>query len=247
MLSSAKQLIFIHGVLYIKMQFLPKNKFTFKRLQTFSVATLKKFMRYNSIPIRKHATKNDLIHAIIKHTERFTKRDIGELPKKSNLKIQRIFTDGSYKKKIKKGGFGVYFSNNDPRNVSARSSNSTSNKEELKAISKALSIVLKENKKNTQYHIFSDSKYSINSVTKWHNMWKLTKWKTFSRKDVKNKALIQGILKKLSKIPNIEFIHVKAHKKMPLHKNSLEYEIWNGNKNADALSKGEKQKLISVF
>ena len=52
--------------------------------------------------------------------------------------------------------------------------------------------------------------YSINCITKWVKGWKKNGWKD-SKKDVKNKDLIDNIDKIYSKYNHIHFNHVEAH------------------------------------
>ena len=77
-----------------------------------------------------------------------------------------IYTDGSCinnGKKNAKAGIGVYFGENDKRNVSKRiKGKQTNNTAELKAILKAIKIIKKEdNFKDLDITIYTDSKYSI--------------------------------------------------------------------------------------
>jgi ribonuclease HI len=146
-----------------------------------------------------------------------------------------IFTDGSCinnGKKNSKGGIGVFFNDNDPRNISERLTcdKITNQVAELTAISKALDIV--KDYKDIIY-IYTDSSYCINIFVNWIKDWEKNNWK---KKDgaIKNLELIQEINNKL-KFLTVIFKHVKSHCKEP-EKNNSNYFIWYGNYQADKLA-----------
>jgi len=159
---------------------------------------------------------------------------------KQKREIIRIYTDGSClgnntKNKKRKAGIGVYWGKNDPRNISEplpEEYKRTNNVPELVAIRRALDGIENEDCKDCDYHIYSDSNYSINSITKWIYQWKRNNWKTNNGK-IKNLELIKDIYFKyieLSKKYVIRFYYVKAHTNND-DINSL------GNKEADKLAK----------
>lgn len=163
--------------------------------------------------------------------------------------IDYVFTDGSTfnnvrKSLFSKGGIGVFYGDNDKRNLSEPFylKPVTNNRCELYACIKAIenyagSVDLTKRKRNL--NIYSDSTYVINSVTKWINNWKYNGWKTSKGKDVENKDLIVWIDKLLQtycSTISIRFIHVKAHKSEPKNKDSIEHFYWYGNKMADKLA-----------
>jgi ribonuclease HI len=168
------------------------------------------------------------IYAILKTKERETD------------KREEIFTDGSaIKSKTKgiSGGYGIFFGVDDKRNVSERLRvpKITNNVAELTAIRECLKILSHKKK----YIIYTDSEYSIKSITLWSKNWIKNNWKTTTGKDVKNKELIVEILDLLEKI-DVKFVHVRSHQKEPSNKNSIEYKLWAGNNYADLLARGEK-------
>ena len=132
-----------------------------------------------------------------------------------------IFTDGSCMK-TSKGilcGYGVHYVNNNINNkikfndISRifRKKPLTNQRTELYAIYKGIKRVYKKNKK-INLIIYSDSEYSIKSLTLWIKKWKINNWITSNNKPVLN----QDIIKKIDKLINnyegdIKFIHVKAH------------------------------------
>ena len=131
-----------------------------------------------------------------------------------------IYTDGSSLgngKKNAMAGVGVYFGKDDPRNVSEKllGSEQTNNRAELTAILSAIKILNKDFKKYQLYKsiiIYSDSKYSIDCVTKWYKTWEKNSWKTKNKKEVKNQDIIKDILEEIKFYEhNLQFKYIKAH------------------------------------
>lgn len=117
----------------------------------------------------------------------------------------KIYTDGSYKKTINRGGIGVVWlkDNKEVFNYCKGFDNVTNNQMELLAIGYALkSIKLPIN----SLKIISDSQYALNCI--FNNKWKLqTNLKLINR--------IKEILtetQKLVKEP-ITYLHVRGHQK----------------------------------
>ena len=131
----------------------------------------------------------------------------------STSNIIQIFTDGSYVKKTNYCGYGVFFPNGEYKNMSKKFTHEplTNQRSELYAIYKAIKVV---NKKNNESNIkiYTDSEYSIKSLTIWIKGWKKNNWKSSTGKDVMN----QDIIRKLddlihSHLGKIEFKHVRSH------------------------------------
>ena len=128
-----------------------------------------------------------------------------------------VFVDGSCINNGKKnpiGGIGIYFGENDPRNLSLKyeyDNCPTNNKAELYAIYETILILLDEIKKDRTVLIYSDSQYCINSITKWYKNWEKNGWLNRKKKAVKNKNILLNILKYTKIYPNIRFKYVKAH------------------------------------
>ena len=144
-----------------------------------------------------------------------------------------IYTDGATSnnqtKNLRRGGIGVYFGDNDKRNVSMEiKENPTNQRMELIACIKALEVSNEQD-----INIYTDSKYTINSVTTWYAKWKNNNWKTSKGSHVKNLDLIKKLYD-LVKSKNVSFYHVKAHQKAP--KDKKKYNHWYGNKMADHLA-----------
>tara|TARA_Y100001970_G_scaffold288329_1_gene415310 strand:- start:751 stop:1389 length:639 start_codon:yes stop_codon:yes gene_type:complete len=124
-----------------------------------------------------------------------------------------IYTDGSCINNGKvnvSAGIGIYFSKNDPRNLSAKFLNKPSNQRaELYAIIKAIELLTpKEIEIGVIVH--TDSMYSINCITKWYDGWRKNNWRTYKKKPVKNLSLIQRLHQLVYKY-NIQLKHVYSH------------------------------------
>lgn len=109
--------------------------------------------------------------------------------------VLRIYTDGSSRSNGREGakaGFGVFFGQGDPRNVSEplRGEPQTNQRAELMAMQRALEVAPKAQ----DVEIVSDSQYSINCVTQWATSWRSKGWKTAVGEDVKNQDIIQAVL-----------------------------------------------------
>jgi len=168
--------------------------------------------------------------------------------------IIEVWTDGSSLNNGQencKAGYGVFFGQDDPRNMSGPvKKNPSNNRAELLAIKKAIEYLSHEldGKESTvQIKIYTDSEYSINCVTHWVNGWIRNNWKKKDGSDVKNQKLIKNI-QTLRKKLRVEFIHVRAHKKAPTDRASKAYKLWYGNFMADYLANegaaAKKNKII---
>ena len=102
--------------------------------------------------------------------------------------VLHVYTDGSCVNNGKpnaKAGYGVYFGNRDPRNVSAHLIGpATNNRAELTALIAALEII-----GTTPVVLYTDSQYCINGITSWIKGWKKNGWKTATGQPVINKDL----------------------------------------------------------
>ena len=156
--------------------------------------------------------------------------------------IQTIYTDGACKNngyENAKAGIGVFFADNDPRNVSIevdKSFKQTNNVAELLAIIKAITIIENETDK---YYIYTDSEYAIKCAKCF------TKWlETKDKSKIKNFELVEKLNNLLSK-GNIKLKFVKAH-------TGLTDEHSYGNEQADKLANNAigvetlKKTLLSI-
>lgn len=129
----------------------------------------------------------------------------------------------------RRGGIGVFFGDNDLRNVSIEiKDNPTNQRMELCACIKALEII---NDNNQKLNIYTDSKYVINCITLWYDNWAKNNWKTSKGLDIKNLDLIKKLYN-LVKSKDVNFFHIKSHQKLPVNN----YKHWYGNKMADFLA-----------
>jgi len=159
------------------------------------------------------------------------------------MEEQYIFIDGSCLNngcKNSKGGYGVFFGDDDTRNVSKKLvitpiiTKITNNTAELMACLEALTIIENniENKKN---YIITDSKYLYQSIIDWIPIWEKNNWKKSDGKIIENLDLIKNIREKHKKVrPMLK--HVNSHQKEPEDKNSIEWKMWYGNMKADLLA-----------
>ena len=142
-----------------------------------------------------------------------------------NTKEIKIFTDGSYVKATQACGYGVLFPNKEYENISEPFTivPKTNQRAELYAIYKGIKTVYKGIKNedgdgvNEKINIivYTDSEYSIKSLTVWIINWKKNNWKATTGKDVLNQDLIIKLDKLIekfkSKYGSIKFVHVRSH------------------------------------
>ena len=133
-----------------------------------------------------------------------------------NFNNIRVFTDGSCTgngKDNAKAGIGIYFPNNEFDNISEKFTLEpiTNQRAELYAIYEALKLIT-NNATFNKLTIYSDSLYSIKSLTEWIKKWEINNWKTANRKPVLNLDIIRPIYSILNEYENkIVFKHVKSH------------------------------------
>ncbi|KAF2428085.1 ribonuclease H-like protein [Tothia fuscella] len=128
----------------------------------------------------------------------------------------RVWTDGACRGNGKKGaygGVGVYFGEKDPRNVGEPlpGPRQTNQRAELTALKRALDIT----PLNRNVIITTDSKYSIDCVTKWCAAWKRNNWINSMRKPVENRDVIEKVLDMVEERERggcqTQFLWVKGH------------------------------------
>jgi ribonuclease HI len=154
-----------------------------------------------------------------------------------------IFTDGSANQTVKdkygrkRGGLGIFFSNDDNRNVSKKYNKKsvTNQRMELLACIIGIRMVDYTTKKPWNLTIFSDSMYSINCATKWGNKWKKNDWKKGDDAEICNLDLVKKLHRLTTKY-NVNYIHTRSHKKEPPKKPKWKWDIWYGNDMADQLA-----------
>ena len=181
---------------------------------------------------------NSLITKEIKHDDLLNKssENLFKLnPKPTNFDIT-IYTDGSCinnGQKNASAGIGVYFGENDPRNISEKFTDEPTNQRaELYAVIKALDKVYDDDNyinNLTNITIYTDSDYTIKCITKWIHSWLNNNWINSHGEKVKNKKYIECLYKLTKTFKNVDFKHVRSHTGK-LDKHSI------GNQEADRLA-----------
>jgi len=122
-----------------------------------------------------------------------------------------VFTDGACSNNGKitaKAGIGIYFSENDPRNMSQRVIGKQSNNmAELTAIIKVFDILAKEIYNEQKVLIVTDSEYSIRCCTTYGKKCAEINWS----KDIPNKELVKLAYELANNYSNVSLKHVDAH------------------------------------
>ena len=126
-----------------------------------------------------------------------------------------VFTDGSCMKKQNNNlcGYGIHYPNGEFVDRSEKFTNTplTNQRTELYAIYKAIKTIHKHDV-NLDIKIYSDSEYSIKSLTIWIHNWKKNNWVASTGKSVMNKDIIEKIDKLMEKHNGkIKFQHVRSH------------------------------------
>lgn len=151
-----------------------------------------------------------------------------------------IYTDGACSGNPGPGGWSAIFcidgtfkvmKGNDPH--------TTNNRMELQAVITALQKILHSKRNNTEYKIYSDSAYVINSIVfGWVRDWERQQWTTKKGDKVKNVDLWQKCYTLLcsckAKHRQITFIKVKGHAGDPF------------NEYADKVAREESAKASEV-
>lgn len=152
-----------------------------------------------------------------------------------------VFTDGSTLNNGSvnaRGGVGVFFGNNDSRNISKKiiGKKVTNNICELMAVILAIQKVIETEDTTSKIRIviMTDSEYIVKSVLKYSVNWKKNGYKNKQGKPIKNMELMKKVIE-LTESYNVKLHHCLAHKSEP--KDSKKRKIWYGNKMADSLAR----------
>jgi ribonuclease HI len=118
-----------------------------------------------------------------------------------------IFTDGACKGNPGPGGWGaVIRSGGREKEISGGEPHTTNNRMELLAAIRALEAL----KRPCTVHLYTDSIYVRDGITKWIHGWQRNGWRTADRKPVKNAELWQELLE--AALPHaIDWRWVKGH------------------------------------
>lgn len=154
-------------------------------------------------------------------------------PTYTKKKTTVVYTDGASSNNGKsnaRAGYGVYWGDNDPRNVSARlqGERQTNQRAEASAVNHAL-----EQSKNGKepLEIMTDSQYVINAATVWSKKWVEKGWKSTNGAEVQNRDLFEKMLYLInSREGEVKFTYVPGHKGV------------DGNEKADKLAVAGAQK-----
>jgi len=142
-----------------------------------------------------------------------------------------IYTDGACPFNGMRGatcGIGIHFCETNRNKLNDISEllvvdNPTNNIAELSAIDRAIKIIIDKDLKGKHINLYTDSKYSIDCITKWYGGWVKK-----NKLDRPNIDVIKSIYVNIQKL-NIDFHHVFAHtKKNDIHS--------MGNSRADSLA-----------
>ena len=153
--------------------------------------------------------------------------------------ILKVYTDGACSnngKENAKAGFGVYFGENDSRNISKRViGKQTNNVAELSAIIEVFSILKDEIKMYEKIIIYSDSKIAIGWCTTTGEKYAKRNWgqtqtgKPKRGRKIPNVNLIKSAYELMLNNLNVSLEYIKAHTGL-IDENSL------GNEGADRLA-----------
>jgi ribonuclease HI len=160
-----------------------------------------------------------------------------------------VYTDGSTIDNGKvnaKGGIGLFFGDNDNRNLSEPYLlfPITNNRCEMYAVIQALQILGKtlNTQKKHRVIIHTDSEYLVNCMTKWIEKWKKQSWKKADKTNVENRDLLfwlDSLIRLYQGFMEVKFKHVYAahDRPEPKDKGTMEWRNWYGNNESDKLAK----------
>lgn len=111
-----------------------------------------------------------------------------------------------------KAGYGVFFSDDDPRNesdtVKGKQSNNTG---ELTAFIRSLEILEKERQENRVINLYTDSEYVIKCVTTYGTKVERNGWKSSSGKPIPNLDLVKRAFQLFKESKSVKLHHIEAH------------------------------------
>jgi ribonuclease HI len=149
----------------------------------------------------------------------------------------KVFTDGSCINNGREGakaGIGIYFGENDTKNVSRRiEGKQTNNTAEMKAVIEVFNILNNELLNDKKVIIYSDSEYVIRWCKDYGYKCSLNDWKRVKSngkiEDIPNVELGRELYELYNNNENVEIEHVKSH-------TGLNDELSLGNNEADKLA-----------
>jgi len=138
----------------------------------------------------------------------------------SKKQIVEVYTDGACSGNPGPGGWGALLLYGDhEKEITGGAFDTTNNRMELTAAIEALKIL----KRSCEIHVYTDSTYVRDGITKWIEGWKAKGWRNSAKKPVKNADLWQALDLAVAK-HDIDWRWVKGHAGDP------------GNERADALA-----------
>jgi len=136
---------------------------------------------------------------------------INQVHNKSDTNEIFVYTDGSCLNNGKsnaKAGIGIFFNDDDPRNVSRKhTGKQTNNQAELSAILQTFKILKNEIKQHKIINIYTDSTYAIDCLTSYGKKQEYIGWVD----NIPNKSLVKKVYKKYIKMKTVKLTHVYAH------------------------------------
>ena len=144
----------------------------------------------------------------------------------------QVFTDGACSMNgtvNAKAGIGIYFGQNDTRNVSRRiEGKQTNNTAELSAVIEVFSILKEEIKDGKEIRIYTDSEYVIRCGGDYGEKCEIIQWKK-KKGTIPNVELVKELYSVLKQNKNVKLKHIKAH----TNKKDI---LSKGNEEADKLA-----------
>lgn len=165
--------------------------------------------RFSCIKEVRQRYGNDLTE---RFTEYLTHQD------EQGLAVHEVYTDGSCANNGLPGaiaGCGVYFGKNNPGNRSVRVNEHrnvpTSQVAELLAISVALEVISKVQRRVRKWVIYTDSDYALKCLTVWYDAWMRNGWVNARGQPVANQSVIKHVRAQLRLSTNVSLEKVTAH------------------------------------
>jgi ribonuclease HI len=194
-------------------EFIQKNTITVSkmvaRIEPETDAELQKRMTEFLLKKKKKTKKKRTMEEIETNNKKIDQYDDGFVPD------YFVYTDGACShngssKNIASAGYGIYFGENDKRNVSEPldpKHRQTNNAAELTAILEANMIVDEDLYAGKKVTIVSDSQYAIECATTYGEKCNNINWDG----DIPNKSLVKFVYYAYRNSPNIRFRHIWAH------------------------------------
>ncbi len=153
----------------------------------------------------------------------------GKIMSKKNDEII-VFTDGACSnngKSTAKAGIGVYFEENDKRNVSKRIKGKQSNNTaELSAVIEVFTVLKNEIKQGKNVIIYTDSEYVIKCCTSYGEKCEKNNW---GGREIPNAELVKQVYTLYKQYDDVKIVWIKAH-------TNKDDTLSKGNEGADRLA-----------